>query len=161
MTHRVREKARNEHQTTLRSTDVKAIHPRPVRDRNVCQQRAQASQAEDDHQHTHDMNISADQLNLPPSQPIPEADRDKRPAKSKNAALRASEINVDLLEPNIIVGKRERKPYNPHTMTVDTSNIPMVPFHFSFAVAWDPGDFLKMIEKYHPMLVNVARFINN
>jgi hypothetical protein len=65
MTHRVREKARNEHQTTLRPTDVKVIHPRPVRDRNVCQQRAQASQAEDDHQHTHDMNISADQFNLP------------------------------------------------------------------------------------------------
>jgi hypothetical protein len=102
-----------------------------------------------------------DQLNLPPSHPIPEADRDKRPAESKNAALHASEINVDLLEPNILVGKRERKPYNPHAMNVDTSNIPIVPFHFSFAVVWDPGGFSKMIEKYHPMLVNVPRFINN
>ena len=157
MTHRVREKARNEHQTTLRSTDVKAIHPRPVRDRNVCQQRARASQAEDDRRRTRDMK---DQLNLPPSQPIPEADRDN-PAESKNAALHASEINVDLLEPNILVGKRERKPYNPHAMNVDTSNIPIVPFHFSFAVVWDPGGFSKMIEKYHPMLVNVPRFINN
>jgi hypothetical protein len=101
----------------------------------------------DDHQHTHDMNISADQLNLPPSQPIPEADRDrdKRPVKSKNTALRASGINAGLLEFNIIVGKRERKPYNPHAMTVDTSNIPMVPFHSSFAVAWDCGGLSRVI----------------
>src|SRR5712664_1173807 len=47
--------------------------------------------------------------------------------KNRNMTMSATVSAIlNLLESNIIVGKRERKPYNPHTMTVDTSNIPMV-----------------------------------
>ena len=81
--------------------------------------------------------------NLPLSQPIQKAanDHDECPAKSQNTALHACGINADL---HIIVEKRE---YNAQAMIIDTDNIPMVPFHFSFTVVWDPGGLSKMTGK--------------
>ena len=49
MTQGVRQNAGNDRRST---TDVRVIHPRLVRDHSVCQRRAQASQAKDDHQPT-------------------------------------------------------------------------------------------------------------
>jgi hypothetical protein len=90
------------------------------------------------------MNVSADQRNIPPNQPISEAG-DERPAKGQNTAPRAREISADIRGSNIIIGKRERRPYNAQAMAFDASNIPMVPFYSSFAVAWDPGGLSKVI----------------
>lgn len=155
MTQEVRQNARNDRRSTA---DVRVIHPRLVRDHSVCQRRAQASQAEDDHQYnTHDMNVSADQRNIPPNPPpIPEAD-DERPAKGQNTAPRAREISADIRESNIITGKRERKPYNAQAMAFDASSIPMVPFYSSFTVAWDCSRLSKVIAEdsffdYQPYL---------
>jgi hypothetical protein len=86
--------------------------------------------------------------NLPLSQPIQKAahDRDECPAKNQNTALHACENNTDLWE-SITVEKCEYKPYNAQAMTIYTNNIPFVPFHFSFAVVWDPGGLSKMTGK--------------
>ena len=84
--------------------------------------------------------------NLPLGQSVQKAghDHDECPAKSQDTTLHACGINTDLRESNIIIEKRE---YNAQAMIIDTDNIPMVPFNFSFTVVWDPGGLPKMTGK--------------
>ena len=81
--------------------------------------------------------------NIPLSQPI------QCPAKSQNTALMRVKSMPTCGSPTSPskLEKPQCKPYNTRAMTIDTSNILMVPFHFSFAVVWDPGGLSKMIGK--------------
>jgi hypothetical protein len=105
---------------------------------DVCQRRASSISREGDHRRAYGMDISIDQVDLRPAslfQWLIMVMIDV-PRRVRTLLRVASEINADLREFNIIIGTRDRGPYNnPQAMAVDTSNIPIISFHPSFAVA--------------------------